>query len=145
MLENYLLIKKNILPGYFEKVLEARHLIETGEIREVSKAVEKVGISRSTYYKYKDAILEPAEMTGGRNAVLSMMLSHRAGVLSNLLSRISEAGANVLTITQSLPIRGKASVTVSVDISSLNVQLNGFIAALEKAPGVSNLRLVAVE
>ena len=108
MLENYLIIHKSILPEYYSKVLEVRHLMESGKVRDVSQAVKDVGISRSTYYKYKDYILEPSEMAGGRKAVLSMMLAHAPGVLSALLSRISDAGASVLTITQSLPIHNRA-------------------------------------
>ena len=92
MLDNYLIIHKSILPEYYEKVLAVRHLLEDGKTREVSQAVKEVGISRSTYYKYKDFILEPSEMDSGRKAVLSMLLTHETGVLSNLLGRISEQG-----------------------------------------------------
>ena len=103
MLDQYLIIHKSILPEYYEKVIEARRLLEEGKTRDVSQAVRQVGISRSTYYKYKDFILEPTEISGGRKAVLSMMLNHEQGLLSALLSRISDARANVLTITQRLP------------------------------------------
>ena len=71
MLDQYLIIHKSILPDYYEKVLEARHLLEDGKIKDVSQAARQVGISRSTYYKYKDYILEPTDFTGGRKAVLS--------------------------------------------------------------------------
>ena len=75
MLKDYLIVHKNILPEYYEKVLEARRLLESGKARDVSQAVKEVGISRSTYYKYKEYILEPSEMAGGRKAVLSMLLA----------------------------------------------------------------------
>ena len=130
MLNQYLIIHKSILPDYYEKVLEARHLLEDGKIKDVSQAARQVGISRSTYYKYKDYILEPTDFTGGRKAVLSMMLTHEQGVLSGLLIKISEARANVLTITQSLPIRGKASVTISIDISEMQVNMSDLTDAL---------------
>ena len=145
MLDQYLIIHKSILPEYYEKVVKARHLIEDGKIKDVSQAVREVGISRSTYYKYKDCILEPTEISGGRKAVLSMMLTHEQGVLSALLIRISEARANVLTITQSLPIRGKASVTISLDISEVGGNLSEFIAELGAVPGVEQVRLLAME
>ena len=89
MLDNYLIIHKSILPEYYEKVLEARRLLEDGKVHEVSQAVKQVGISRSTYYKYKDFILEPIDIAGGRKAVLSMMLTHEQGVVSALLARLS--------------------------------------------------------
>lgn len=145
MLDNYLIIHKSILPEYYEKVLEARHLLENGKVKDVSQAVKEVGISRSTYYKYKDYILEPSEMAGGRKAVLSLMLSHEPGVLSAVLSHISEQGGSVLTITQSLPIRGKASVTITLDISGMEGPLTGLMEALTATPGAENPRLVAVE
>ena len=145
MLENYLIIHKIILPEYYEKVLEVRHLMESGKVRDVSQAVKEVGISRSTYYKYKDYILEPSEMAGGRKAVLSMMLAHEPGVLSALLSCISDSGASVLTITQSLPIHNRASVTISLDVSSISCELTGLIALIGKTPGVEQAKLLAIE
>lgn len=145
MLDNYLIIHKSILPEYYEKVIEARHLLEDGKIKDVSQAVRQVGISRSTYYKYKDYILKPVEMSGGRKAVLSMMLAHEQGVLSSLLVRVSEVRASVLTITQSLPIRGKASVTISLDISDMTENISDLIEGLGGVSGVEQVRLLAVE
>ena len=145
MLENYLIIHKSILPEYYEKVLAVRHLMESGRVRDVSHAVKEIGISRSTYYKYKDYILEPSEMAGGRKAVLSMMLAHEPGVLSALLSCISEAGASVLTITQSLPIHDRASVTISLDVSSMSCELSGLIGLVNNTPGVEQAKLLAIE
>lgn len=145
MFENYLIIHKSILPEYYEKVLEVRHLLEDGKVREVSQAVKQVGISRSTYYKYKDYILEPSEMASGRKAVLSVVLTHEPGVLSALLSKISTQGGSVLTITQSLPIHKKASVTISLDVSGMPGSLAQLLESMEKTPGVENPRLIAVE
>ena len=145
MLENYLIVHKSILPDKYEKVLEARRLLETGREKEVSQAVRRVGISRSTYYKYRDYIFEPSDREGSRNAVLEMMLDHKAGLLSAVLAVLSDAGASVLTITQSLPIRGKASVTLSVDISGMKSSLAELMNAIAAVPGVSGSRLVDLE
>ncbi len=145
MLDQYLIIHKSILPEYYEKVIEARHLLEDGKIRDVSQAVRQVGISRSTYYKYKDFILEPTELSGGRRAVLSMILNHEQGVLSALLVCISDARANILTITQSLPIRDKAGVTISLDVSEVEGSMEDFVAKLDSVPGVEQVRVLALE
>ena len=145
MLSNYLIVHKSILPEYYEKVLECRRLMESGKVREVSQAVKQVGISRSTYYKYKDFIFEPSEGAGSRKAVYSMMLDHMPGVLSSLLSRISESGASVLTISQSPPIHDKASVTVSIDVTDLNVAVDALTEQLAGLTGVDNVRLLAIE
>ena len=90
-------------------------------------------------------ILEPAELGSGHKAVLSMMLAHEQGVLSALLAKISEAGGSVLTITQSLPIRGKASVTLSLEINSMTGSMTELINAMENTPGTEQVRLLAVE
>ena len=144
MLENYLIIHKSILPEYYEKVLEVRRLMESGKVKEISQAVKQVGISRSTYYKYKDFIFEPSDMSGGRKAVFSLMLNHEPGVLSSILSHISQAEASVLTITQSLPIHGKASVTLSLDISNTPTFAD-LLSIIENTAGVENLHLIAIE
>ena len=145
MLENYLIIHKSILPEYYEKVLEVRRLMECGKVREVSQAVKQVGISRSTYYKYKDYIFSPEDMDAGRMAVLEMMLDHTPGVLSAILSRISAVGASVVTITQSPPIRGMASVTITLDISGMSVPIAALLDAIGSSGGIENLKLLAVE
>ena len=145
MLSNYLIVHKSILPEYYEKVLACRHLMESGKVREVSQAVKQVGISRSTYYKYKDYIFEPSDLDSSHKAVFSMMLDHTPGVLSALLSCSSEAGASVLTITQSPPIHDKASVTVSIDVSGVSVSIDELTGRLAALPGLDNLRLLAIE
>ena len=145
MLSNYLIVHKSILPDYFEKVLEARKLMDSGKVKEVSQAVRQVGISRSTYYKYKDYLFEPSDIAGERKAVLSMMLDHTPGVLSSLLRCISDAGASVLTITQSLPIHDMASVTLSLDLSAMTVPIAELVETIAATPGVDKVRLLAVE
>lgn len=145
MSDSYLIIHKSALPDYYEKVLEARRLLESGKVREVSEAVRRVGISRSTYYKYKDFVFETSEVSGGRKAVLELMLDHRPGVLSAVLSRIFGAGANILTITQSLPVLGKASVTITLDVGGMSLGISALVSAIEALPGAESVRLLAVE
>ena len=141
----FLIVHRSALPDYFQKVVEAKALLASGRIRDVSAAAKAAGISRSTYYKYKDYVFEPSQMSEGRRAVLSMVLEHETGVLSGLLSRVSAMGASVLTITQSLPLRQKAGVTLSLDVGSMPGTTTELLQALEAAPGVSQVRLVAVE
>ncbi len=144
-MSDFLLVHKSILPDGFEKIVEARRKLSSGEAKDVSQAVKLVGISRSTFYKYKDYVFEPAELSASRRAVFSMMLSHEPGVLSTLLTLISGFGGSVLAITQSLPIRGRASVTVSLDIGALTLPFRELTEKLEQCPGVDQLRVLAVE
>jgi len=145
MLSNYLIIHKSILPDYYEKVLQAKRILEEGKVREVSQAVKMAGISRSTYYKYKDYILEPSDMSGGRKAVLSMLLAHEPGILSAVLSHVSNCGCSVLTITQNLPVHGVASVTMVLDISGVPGSIGQLLEDIRSISGVEQPKLVAVE
>ena len=90
-------------------------------------------------------MFEPGETTGGRKAVLELMLDHQPGVLSAVLSRLFGAGANILTITQSLPVLGKASVTLSIDVGGVSRGIGALVSALERTDGVDSVRLLAVE
>lgn len=145
MKSDYLIVSKKVLPDYFEKVLLARRLLESGAAEDVTGAVRQAGISRSTYYKYKDAIYTPESADSGRKAVISMLLSHEIGVLSNMLNRLSALGVNVLTISQSMPIHGVANVVMTLDIAQMNEPLDNAITALGAMRGVENAMLISIE
>ena len=145
MLDNYLIVHKDALPDYFDKVIEARHYLEEGKAKDVSAAVRMAGISRSTYYKYKDLIMEPGEMNSGRMAVISVRLSHEPGVLSAVLSKVSEAGGSVVTITQSMPVHNRAEVLISLDAAGMNDSVEELIGKLTRTTGVEKAKLLALE
>ena len=145
MLKNYFLVEKSALPEFFIKVVETRRLLETGVYRQVSEAVRHTGISRSPYYKYKDRIMEVSESAAGRKAVLMLTLDHEAGILSRVLNLLSTHNANILTITQSLPIHGKANIMLSLDLSQIRRGIDQMTAELSAIEGVENVRLLALE
>jgi chorismate mutase len=145
MLKKYLIVSKKILPDVYEKVIEARNLINSGTVKGISEAVKEVGISRSTYYKYKDYVFAPSENSIGRKAVINLMLRHEKGVLSNVLNFLSHAKVNILTINQSIPINGKASVSVSLDISDIEQSIDDIILDMKKIKGVSSVKLISIE
>lgn len=145
MLSDYLIVEKSALPDYFIKVVEAHRLLQSGVYSQVIDAVHAAGISRSTYYKYKDKILEPSQLTVGRKASLMLQLNHRAGMLSKVIGTLSDWNANILTITQSLPIHGKASIMLSIDLSQLTEPMDALIESLDAIEGVEHVRLLALE
>lgn len=145
MLKSYLIIERTALPDYFLKVVEARKLLENGVCDQVSEAVRRVGISRSTYYKYKDRIIEPSELNIGHKATLMLTLTHEAGNLSRVLNEVSAFGANILTITQSLPLHGTASIMISLDTNKMDHAVEQLIDDLQRLEGVEKARLLAVE
>ena len=145
MNSKYLLVDKKILPDYYEKVIEARTLLSSGKIKDVSEAVKEVGISRSTYYKYKDYIFTTNSDTEGRKAVISFTLSHKPGILSEVLGKLSDEGANILTITQNLPINSKAHVVMSLDVSCLKTEVEALIKDINAIDKVSGTKLISIE
>lgn len=145
MLSDYLIVEKSALPDYFIKVVEAHRLLQSGVYSQVIDAVHAAGISRSTYYKYKDKILEPSQLTVGRKASLMLQLNHRAGMLSKVIGTLSDWNANILTITQSLPIHGNANIMLSIDLSQLSRGIDDMIEELSRIDGVDQVRLLALE
>ena len=145
MLSKYLLVDKAILPSYYEKVVEAKALLSSGKVKDVSEAAKAVGISRSTYYKYKDYVFPLNTDTGTRKAVVSMTLSHKAGVLGEVLGELSNIGVNILTINQNPPINLRAHVVISMDISQVIGDSDSLISTLNQISGVSHVKLIAIE
>ena len=145
MQDKYFIIDKAILPDYYEKVIEARELVESRKAKDVSEAVRKAGISRSTYYKYKDYIFAPNHDTLGKKAVIAFNLAHKAGALSETLKKLTEGGANILTINQNMPIGGKAHVLLSLDTQNLNADMDVLLRELAHLSGVTGVRLIAIE
>ena len=141
----YLLVDKQILPSYYEKVIEARSLLTSGKVKDVSEAAKSVGISRSTYYKYKDYLFSTNSDIDGRKAIISFTLAHKPGILSEVLGALSTNGANILTITQNLPVNSKAHVVLTIDVSQLKQELSPLLKEINSINGVSGTKLIAVE
>lgn len=144
MIEKYLIINKKVLPDYFEKVVDAKNLVEHGF--DVSSAVKKVGISRSTYYKYKDYVFTPNEdTTRGKRAIISILLKNEKGALYEVLNDLLLVNVNVLSITQSPIINHKASIELTIDTSDMLETIEQLLQRISDMDGVLNVRLVAVE
>lgn len=143
MKNDYLIVHKSILPENYENVIEARNLIQNTDIS-VSDACRKVGISRCTFYKYKDHIFMPKN-DFGKNAVIAMRLDNEKGILSNIINTISSSGCNILTICQNMPINNTAFVTISLDVVELELSINKFLSAIGDLNGVKNVELIAIE
>ncbi|MFD1125194.1 ACT domain-containing protein [Lentilactobacillus raoultii] len=144
-MEKYYIVDSSILPESFDKVIQARQLLESGKVRQVSEAVKIVGISRGTYYKYKDLVFLPEENMIDRKAVISLMLENRRGMLSKILQTVSESSASVLTINQNIPIHNIASIVISLDLSHLTGTVDDLLNNLKQISGASNVQLVSIE
>lgn len=145
MTSDYLFVNKKILPDYLDKVIMARNLLESHEAETVTEAVQKAGISRNTYYKYKDYVFSADSPSAVRHVVLSMILKNEAGVLNSVLSKLSELHASVLTISQALPVANKANVLISLDISKVNESVDKITDELKQLDHVRSVHMDAMD
>lgn len=144
MNSDYLIVHKSLLPQYLEKVIEARELLNTHEVETITEAVKKVGISRNTYYKYKDFVYENKQVSR-QHAVISAVLKDSPGTLSSLISMITKNNCNIITISQAVPVSGLATVMMTIDISKLKSSINQLINDLQKLSATKSVHLDAVE
>lgn len=143
MTQDFYIVHKNILPEYYDRVVMARDLI-IEENESVSNACKKMGISRSTFYKYKDSIFKPSAEYG-KKVLLHFTLDNLKGILSNILNYVADSKCNIVAIHQEAPIRNRAYVTMTIDVIEMEKNLNELIDSLRKRNGVINVELVAVE
>lgn len=143
MHEDYLIVHKSILPECFIAVLEAKSLVDDDEMS-VSDACRKTGISRSTFYKYKDKVYTPSS-TYGRKAIIAIKTADKMGVLSAILNKIAHYGANVININHAIPVGSSAYVTFALDVSSMSADINELVANLRNVDFVKSVNVIAVE
>lgn len=145
MNNKYLIIDTLILPEVFVKVVKLKELLRMGKVKDISEGVKEVGISRSTYYKYKDFVFTLSEGIIGHKVTLGLVLAHEAGTLSKILDEIAFKKGNILTINQDIPINSAASVTITFDASKLETEINDLVEGLRKIKNVIRAELVTVE
>ena len=141
----YYVVKQKAVPEVLLKVVEAKKLLESGKAATIQDAVEKVDISRSSFYKYKDDIFPFHDNTQGTTITLSLSIDDEPGLLSVLLKVIADFGANILTIHQSIPINGVASLSISVQVLSTTSDVSRMLEAMEEEKGVRNVKILARE
>lgn len=136
-------VDSSVLPEIFVKVVEAKRLLETGEVATINQATAQVGLSRSAFYKYKDMVRPFNDMLSGRIVTLQLTVKDRPGALSDVLNLIASLGGNLLTINQAIPANGAAGVSVSMETSNLAVDLEEFLARTARVPGVLRCETLA--
>ncbi len=139
----YYIVEASALPEVFLKVAEAKRLLSTGEVATVNDAARITGISRSAFYKYRDAVLPFQNMMTGRIITFQLLLHDEPGLLSELLGVFAAARANIMTINSIVPTNGTAVVTISAETLDLTVQLEELLRDLRQAPGVVKAEILA--
>ena len=142
---DYYVVKKKAVPEVLLKVVEAKHLLDSEKVMTVQEATERAGISRSSFYKYKDDIFPFYDHSRGRTFTVMIQLDDEPGLLSGLLNCVAQYQANILTIHQAIPVNGVASVTLSIENLNTTGDVSELIDALEKTQGVHYLKILSRE
>ena len=139
----YFIVEADALPEVFRKVVQAKRMLEAGEAATVNDAARQAGISRSAFYKYKDAVRPFRDMIQGRIATFQILLKDEPGVLSSVLNIFARTGGNILTIHQAIPAGGCAAVTIGAETSGLAVSMEELLAMTLGLKGVLRCEILA--
>lgn len=142
---NYFVLKKKAVPEVLLKVVEAKRLFESGKVASVQEATDAVGISRSSFYKYKDDIFPFHENKKGKSITLVIQLDDEPGLLSNILQSIDKFKCNILSIHQSIPINGIATLMLSMDVFHTEDRVEEMVGTMEQVDGVYYAKILARE
>lgn len=134
-----LLVDARALPDVFERVLTAKELLACGEAASASDAARQAGISRTAFYKYRDLVFPYDAAAGGNLLTVNLLLSDRPGVLSAVLAAFADAGANLLTVNQNIPVGGAATVSLAARTDRLALPVEEFLQTLTGISGVKRL------
>ena len=142
---NYFVLKKKAVPEVLLKVVEAKRLLDSGKVESVQEATEQVGISRSSFYKYKDDIFPFHENEKGKTVTLVMQVDDEPGLVSVVSKSIADCHANILTIHQSIPVNGIATLTLSVDVFPETGDVEKMVSTIEAVQGIHYVKIIARE
>ena len=141
----YLLVEAGSLPEVYGKVLQVKQILANGEASSTSEAVRMAGISRSVYYKYKDAVFPYSQKQTTRILTVQAVLQDRPGVLMTLISVIHAVAANILTINQNIPVDGRALVSISARTDSMDLTVEALLQRLQHLDGVLSIQSIGDE
>ncbi|MBQ9390729.1 MAG: ACT domain-containing protein [Lachnospiraceae bacterium] len=139
----YYVLKEKAVPEVLLKVVKAKHLLDSGKCSSVQEVTDKVGISRSSFYKYKDDISRFHESAKGKTITMVIQLDDEPGLLSLVLSIVAKHHANILTIHQSIPVHGVASLTLSIDVFPKATDVTAMVNAIESESGIHYVKILA--
>ena len=143
--KNFFIVDKSVLPEIFLKVMEVKNLLESKKEKTVQDAVNRVGISRSAFYKYRDAVHPLYENTRGKTVTIAANLDDTPGLLSAVLNSIATEGANILTINQTIPINGIANVTITIETNEMQGEFGRLMTQLENLQGMQSIKIIGRE
>ena len=141
----YFVVRERAVPEVLLKVVQAKRLLDSGKVQTVQEAADRTGISRSSFYKYKDDIFPFHEQAKGKTITFIIQMDDEPGMLSVILQTIARFHGNILTIHQSIPINGVATLTLSVDILPGKGDAESIVEEIESRDGVHYLKILGRE
>ena len=143
--KKYFVVRERAVPEVLLKVVQAKKLLDSEKVSTVQEAAEQIGISRSSFYKYKDDIFPFHEETRGKTITFIIQMDDEPGILSVVLQTIAHFHGNILTIHPSIPINGIATLTLSVDILPGEGDAEAMIEEIESQEGIHYLKILGRE
>ena len=143
--KKYFVVRERAVPEVLLKVVQAKRLLDSGKVQTVQEAADRIGISRSSFYKYKDDIFPFHEQARGKTITFIIQMDDEPGLLSMVLQTIARFHGNILTIHQSIPINGVATLTLSVDILPGEGDAEAIVDEIERQDGVHYLKILGRE
>ena len=141
--QRYYLVREDVLTDAMQKTLEAKQLLQNGAVSSIWDAVKEVDLSRSAFYKYRDAVFPFHSIVQERILTVFILLQDRKGTLAKLLETVSDAHCNILTIHQTIPIQGRANVTLSLDVTSMTIELDELIQSIKRLDFVESADVIS--
>ncbi|WHY76330.1 ACT domain-containing protein [Neobacillus sp. WH10] len=140
--KKYYLVREDVLPEAMKKTIDVKDMLERGKAESIADAVQKVDLSRSAFYKYRDTVFPFSTIQKEKIISLFFHLEDRSGTLSKLLSVVAASGCNVLTIHQTIPLQGRANVTLSLNTSNITTELDDLLANLQRLEFVEKVEVL---
>jgi chorismate mutase len=140
--KKFYLVREDVLPEAMKKTLDAKEMLERGKVESVWDAVQKVDLSRSAFYKYRDTVFPFHTIVKERLITLFFHLEDRSGTLSQLLGVVASSGCNVLTIHQTIPLQGRANVTLSLNMTDMAIEIEELLARLRRMEFVEKVEVL---
>ena len=142
---SYFVLREKAVPEVLLKVVEAKRLLESGKAESIQEAAEAAGISRSSFYKYKDDIFPFHENAKGMTINMIIQLDDEPGLLAEVVKSVADYHANILTIHQSIPVEGVASLTISVEVLPQTGDVSRMVEEIENKSGIHYLKILSRE
>jgi chorismate mutase len=140
--KKFYLVREDVLPEAMKKTIDAKEMLERGKADSIWDAVQKVDLSRSAFYKYRDTIFPFSSVVKEKLITLFFHLEDRSGTLSKLLGVVAASGCNVLTIHQTIPLLGRANVTLSLNMSEITIDIDELLSQLRELEFVEKVEVL---